>query len=141
MNSVKIYSKFDIIVAFNKIKIKKNDKHKIAFLTQYELFEYVIMLFELYNTSKIFQIFINLTLRKYLNDFCTSYLNDILIYNDNKKKHIIYVFKILKRLQHTNLFLNIKKCEFFVTLIKYFKLIIIIEEVKMNSTKIKAIIN
>ena len=49
----KIYSKFNIIAIFNKIKIKKN-KHKTAFLTRYELFEYVIMLFGLCNASKTF---------------------------------------------------------------------------------------
>ena len=82
----KIYNKFDIIVVFNKIRMKKSNEHKIAFLTRYKLFKYVIMLFELCNTSNTFQIFINSTFKKYLNDFCINYLNNILIYSDNKKK-------------------------------------------------------
>ena len=87
LSSTKIYNKFNIIIAFNEIKIKKNNKHKIAFFTQYELFKYVVMLFKLCNTLKIFQIFINFTLKEYLNNFYTSYLNDILIYNNKKKTH------------------------------------------------------
>ena len=141
LSSAKIYSKFNIIVVFNEVKIRKSDKHKTAFFTQYELFKYVIILFELCNAFEIFQTFINSTLRKYLNNFCTSYLNNIFIYSNNKKKHIVHVFKIFERLQHANLFLNINKCEFFVTLMKYLELIIIIKKIKMNSTKIKAIIN
>ena len=51
---IKIYSKFNIIAIFNKIKIKKGDKEKTIFLIKYNFFEYVIMLFELYNISSIF---------------------------------------------------------------------------------------
>ena len=52
--STKIYNKFDIIVMFNKIRIKKNHEKKTTFLIRYDLFEYVIMFFELYNVSKTF---------------------------------------------------------------------------------------
>ena len=52
--AVKIYSKFNIIVAFNEIRIKKDDEYKIAFLTYYNLFEYNIISFELYNASVTF---------------------------------------------------------------------------------------
>ena len=45
----KIYNKFNIIITFNEIKIKKNNEKKIAFLIKYNLFEYVIIFFELYN--------------------------------------------------------------------------------------------
>ena len=136
----KIYNKFNIIAIFKKIKIKKNE-YKTTFLTQYNLFEYVIMLFDLCNVSKMFQTFINDILRKYLNDFCISYLNNILIYNDNKKNYIIYVSKIFKRLRKTKFFLNIDKLKFFVTFVKYFKLIIIINDVRINSKKIEIILN
>ena len=51
---IKIYNKFDIIVIFNKIKIKEGDKEKTAFFIKYNFFEYVIMPFELYNVLSIF---------------------------------------------------------------------------------------
>ena len=38
-----------------------------------------------------------------------------------------------------NLFLNINKCDFHVTLIKYFELIIIIKEIEINYYKINII--
>ena len=56
---VKIFIKFNIIIAFNKIRIKKIDKEKTIFFTRYSLFKYLIILFKLYNTSNIFQTFIN----------------------------------------------------------------------------------
>ena len=138
---VKIYSKFDIIVVFNEIRIKERNEKKTTFLTRYELFEYVIISFELCNALEIFQFFINVTLREYLDDFCTTYLNDILIYNNNREKHVKHVNKVLDRLKKTNLFLNIDKCNFFVIEMKYLRLIIIIMRIKMNSIKVNVIIN
>ena len=86
--AARIYSKFDIIAAFNKIKVKKSYKKKIVFLTQYGLFEYIIIPFELYNASITFQIFINNTLREYLDIFYTIYLDNILIYSNIKDEYI-----------------------------------------------------
>ena len=137
----KIYIKFDIIATFNEIRIKKKNEHKIAFLIRYNLFEYVVMSFELCNASSTFQFFINATLREYLNDFCTVYLNDILIYSDNREKHIEHVNKVLERFQKIELFLDIDKCEFFATKVKYLNLIITIEDIKMNSIKVDVVIN
>ena len=139
--AVKIYIKFDIIATFNEIRIKKENEHKIVFLIRYNFFEYVVMSFELCNASNTFQFFINATLREYLNDFCTIYLNDILIYNDNRENHIEHVNKIFENFQRIEFFLDIDKCEFFITEMKYLSFIITIENIKMNSIKIDVVIN
>ena len=52
--TAKIYSKFDIIAAFNEIRIREGYKEKIAFLTRYSLYEYIVILFGLYNTPGTF---------------------------------------------------------------------------------------
>ena len=54
--------------------------HKTEFLTNEGLYEYVVMLFVLYNASKIFQRLINLTFVDYNIEFVTIYLDDILVY-------------------------------------------------------------
>ena len=51
---IKYYSKFDVIAAFNKIKIKEGDEEKTAFLIRYGLFKYLVMFFELCNAPGIF---------------------------------------------------------------------------------------
>ena len=51
---VKIFNKFDIITTFNEICIKEKNVKKIAFFIQFNLFEYLIISFELYNASSIF---------------------------------------------------------------------------------------
>ena len=52
--AIKIYNKFDIIIIFNKIRIKKNHEKKIAFFIKYNLYKYMMMPFELCNALIIF---------------------------------------------------------------------------------------
>ena len=52
--TTKIYSKFDIIAVFNEIRVRKNYEEKTTFLTRYDFYEYIIILFNLYNASATF---------------------------------------------------------------------------------------
>ena len=139
--AAKFYSKFDIIAAFNEIRVREGDEEKTAFLTRWGLFEYVVMPFGLCNAPGTFQAFINATLREYLNDFCTAYVDDILMYSNTREEHVAHVRKVLAKLQKAELFLNIDKCEFFVIEVKYLSLIITTEGIRMNPKKVTIIVN
>ena len=86
-NEFKRFTKFDFKNVYHRIRIKRDDEWKTTFRTRYEHFEYQIMLFKLINASAIFQIYINKTLKKFINNICVIYLNDILIYNENSTEH------------------------------------------------------
>ena len=73
------------------------------------------MPFDLCNGPASFQEYINDILHKYLNKFCTVYLDDILIYSNNETEHEIYIKHILQKLKETDLQTNIIKCAFHVT--------------------------
>ncbi len=141
LSQAKIFIKLNIISAFNRLWIKEEDEALIIFHTWFELFKYLVMLFNLCNKSVSFQKYINNTLYKYLNKFYTASLNDILIYFDTELEHKIHVKLILQKLQEANLQMNIIKCKFHVIQVLYLELIIIIEEIKMNSSKINIIVN
>ena len=51
----------------------------------------------------------------YLDNFCTTYLDNILIFSNNELEHEHHVKKVLERLQNAGLQINLKKCEFHVT--------------------------
>ena len=135
----KIYSKFDIIAAFNEIRMRKGHEEKTAFLTRYGLFEYTVMPFGLCNAPGTFQAFINHILREYLDVFCTAYLDDILVYSTGIAEHKHHVKQVLQRLREAGLFLDIYKCEFNVTTVKYLGIIITTEGLEMDPSKVKAI--
>ena len=60
----------------------------------------------------------------YLDNFYTTYLDDILIYSDDPLKHEIYIKKVLDYLRAAGLQADMKKSEFSVTCIKYLSFII-----------------
>jgi hypothetical protein len=51
---VRFYSIVNVIAAFNRLRIKEGNKHKTAFLTQYSLFEYLVIPFRLCNALGTF---------------------------------------------------------------------------------------
>ena len=71
------------------------------------------MSFRLTNTSTTFQELINHVLYNHLDKFVIAYLDDILIYSENKKDHKKHVKKVLKKLQEKNFYLKSKKCKFY----------------------------
>src|SRR5207248_8117009 len=103
---------------------------------RYKLYKYQVMLFELTNTPAMFQELINHVLYNHLNKFVIAYLDNILIYSENKKNHKKHVKEVLKRLQEKNFYLKLKKYEFHKQQVEYLKHIIIIKRLEMNSKKI-----
>jgi len=98
-----------------------------------------MMSFESMNVSTMCQEMINDILRQYLNRFVITYLNDIIIYLKILKKHVSYVFKVLKCLNIKNLHLKLKKCEFHRKKINFFKFVVKRHKVRMNLKKLRAI--
>jgi hypothetical protein len=82
----------------------------------------------------------NDNLMNYLDEFVIIYLNDIVVYNNSKKKHVRHVRKILQRLREIEIQIDVNKCEFHITEIKFLSMIIERDDIKMNSEKIKAIV-
>ena len=59
-------------------------------------------------------------LRDFLDDFCSAYIDDILIYTDGSlAQHKEYIKKVLQHLQEARLQINIDKCKFHVQSTKY----------------------
>jgi hypothetical protein len=77
----------------------------------------------------------------YLDDFCTMYLDDIIIYLKDPLKYKCYIRKVLKRLRKASLQVDIKKSEFNVTYIKFLGFIIFINSIKVNPEKVIVIKN
>jgi len=61
------------------------------------------MFFDLYNKLVSFQEYINDIFREFLNKFCIAYLDNILIYNNNKLKYEIYIKFIFRKLRKASL--------------------------------------
>src|ERR1043165_7441233 len=97
------------------------------------------MLFDLINASITFQNFINDVLRLFLNQFCSIYLNDVVVFSDFLSKHKRHVRQMIEALTINDLFLNLEKCKFHQQKVSYLDFIISNQRIKMNSNKVTII--
>ncbi len=111
----------------------------ITFVTFFDIYKYRVMLFKLINESAFFQHYINNVLFDCLHKFCQTYLNDILIYSKTLKEHKTHMKEVLNKLREANLQINIDKYEFKIQKISCLKLLIFINDLRMNSWKVDVI--
>jgi len=110
-----------------------------TFWTRYGLYKCKVLPFGLTNGPATYQHYMNDVLFDYLNDFCTAYLDDIIIYSKNKLEHETHVKKVLERLRNAGLQVDIKKCEFRVKRTKYLGFIVSIDSIKVDLEKVEVI--
>jgi hypothetical protein len=77
----------------------------------------------------------------YLNEFCTAYVNDILIFSKNPIEYHKHVTQVLKKLRSAGLQADIKKSEFSVIRTKFLGYIISTNGVAVDPDKVSAIAN
>ena len=142
ISQAKWFTKLDVIAAFHKIRIAQGDEWKTAFRTRYGLYEWLVTPFGLANGPSTFQKYINWTLRDFLDDFVSAYIDDILIYtNGSRLEHEEQVKKVLAKLQAAGLQIDIDKCEFSVKSTKYLGFIIEAGKgIHMDPKKVQAIL-
>ena len=80
-------------------------------------------------------------LREYLNEFIIAYLNNIIIYSNNKKEHFQYIKQVLQKLINKKMLVAIKKYKFYITKTEFYKFIIKLKKLSIDPKKIKAIVN
>ncbi len=126
----------NIIIVFNKLHMHSSSEDLTIFIISFDFYKYHVMSFELINDLTFYQHYMNDVLFDYLYQFCQIYLDDIIIYSKTLKKHKQHVRLILHKLQETDLQMNINKCKFHVQKIFFLKLLLFIEELKMNLRKV-----
>jgi RNase H-like domain found in reverse transcriptase/Reverse transcriptase (RNA-dependent DNA polymerase) len=135
------FSKLDVSAAFHRIRIRKGDEWKTAFRTRFGLYEWLVTPFGLTGAPATFQRYINWALRDYLDDCCSAYIDDVLIYTSGTlNEHRERVRGVISRLRDAGLRLDIDKCEFEQKRVKYLGYIVDCEKgISVDPEKVAAI--
>jgi len=135
----KYFTKIDIRQAFHRIRMHPDAEELTTFRSRYGAYKFKVLPFGLTNGPSTFQRFINETLMGYLDDFCSAYIDDILIFSDDLKSHREHVKKVLSRLRDAGLQADIKKCEFHVSKTKFLGFIIGTDGIEVDPEKTSAV--
>jgi hypothetical protein len=139
LGKAKIFTKLDIRQVFYYIRIDPVSEELTSFRTRYSSYRCKVLSFGLTNGPAIYQRYINNVLLDYLDDFCTAYLDDILIYSDNVLEYEAQVKKVLQRLREAGLQADINKCEFNITSTKYLGFVIGTDGIRADPEKVAVV--
>lgn len=67
------------------------------------------------------------------------YLDDILIYSEDKAEHVRHVCEVLERLRRYELYANLKKCEFFTTKVDFLGYVVSTAGVSIDRSRVSTI--
>lgn len=82
VSKARYYTKLDIYQGFHRIRMDPGSEDLTTFRSRYGSFKYKVLPFGLTNGPATFQRYINHALGEYLDDFCTAFIDDVLIYTD-----------------------------------------------------------
>jgi hypothetical protein len=98
LSKAKVFSKIDLRSGYHQIKIRPEDIPKISFSTRYGLYKYLVMSFGLTNALVHFMYLMNSVFMQELDKFMVVFIDDILIYSENKEEHAQHLRIMLSRL-------------------------------------------
>ncbi len=135
LKGAKWFSKLDLRVGYNQVRMQEGDEWKTAFNCRYGKFEYLVMPLGLCNAPAVFQRFMNDILHDLIDEGIVIYLDDILIYSDTLEGLRTLTIKVIECLIKHHLFLKPEKCEWEQTSVKYLGLIVSSDGLQMDEDK------
>ncbi|GFU97818.1 retrovirus-related Pol polyprotein from transposon 297 [Trichonephila clavipes] len=111
-------SVLDLTKGYWQISVKDEDKPLTAFVTHSVHYQWKVMPFGMKNAGSTFQKSMDNALllrRKYYR----SYIDDVAIYSTTWDEHLDHIAKVFMSLQEVGLKVNLKKCAFGRTSVKF----------------------
>jgi hypothetical protein len=133
------YTKLDLKSAFNLIRIRKGDVFKTAFITKLGKFESNVLPFGLANAPAHFQDVMLRILREFVGKGLFVYIDDILIYEPDPKRHRELVRKVLEVLLKYSFVVNPQKCVFEASTVEFLGYVLSPQGISPIPAKLKSV--
>ena len=75
-----MYSFTDGFSSYHQIRIAKEDRHKMTFVTKWGCFQYTVMPFGLKNALTIFSRVVVVAFKDFIQNFLQVYMDDWIVY-------------------------------------------------------------
>ena len=140
LKGASIFSKIDLRSGYHQLKIKDADVHKTAFRTRYGHYEFLVMSFGLTNTPVAFMDLMNRVFRPYVDQFVVEFIDNILVYSEDRESHDTHLRVVLETLRKKQLYAKLNKCEFWWTEVSFLGHIVSKEGIRVDLKKIEVVV-
>lgn len=113
LHGAKYFTTLDLASGFHQIAMHEDDRHKPAFSTPFELYEYTRMPMGLCNSPATFQRLMQQIFNDSAFQILLTYLDDLIGYSKTIDEHLERLDKVFTKLKEHGLKLKGKKCNFF----------------------------
>jgi hypothetical protein len=141
MKGTSVFSKIDLRSGYHQLKIWESDIPKTAFRTQYGLYEYTVMSFELTNAPAYFMYLMNKVFMEYLDEFVVVFIDDILLFSKTEEEHEKHLKMVLAKLRSNQLYAKFSMCEFWLTEVAFLGYVISAGGISVDPSKVKDVFN
>jgi hypothetical protein len=136
-----VFSNINLQSCYHQIKIYEEDIPKSVVSTRYGLYECLVMSFELTNTPAHFMYLMNFVFMIELDKFVLIFIDDILVYLENKKEHEVHLCIVLQRLCDHQLYAKYSKCEFWMGKVPFLGYVISSDGISMDPNKVRDVLD
>ncbi|GBM63775.1 Transposon Ty3-G Gag-Pol polyprotein [Araneus ventricosus] len=139
LSKAKIFSSLDLASGYWHVPIHPKDTEKLAFCTNFGLYEWCRLPFGIKVAPAIFNRLIRRILTKYKIDFACNYFDDIIVYSSSELEHWKHLKTIFEICEKENIKLKLSKCVFAQTKISFLGYEIEQGKVSPNNANIETI--
>ena len=136
MQGAKIFSKFDLKMGYNQLRIKPEDVWKTTFMTPDSPYVMLVMTFSFANAPAYFQQWMSDTLTPMIPHRVENYLDDTGSHHLTIEEHIEVNCGILERFCQAGLFANAKKCKFHQESLQFLRVEVSLKGFEMEKVKV-----
>jgi hypothetical protein len=113
LGGASIFSEIELRFGYHQVHIKDEDIHKTTFRMRDGHYEFVVVPFGLTNAPATFMCLMNNVLNKFLDKFVLVFIDNILIYSNNREDHEEHLRLVLQVLREHQLYAKFSKCDLF----------------------------
>jgi hypothetical protein len=136
-----VFSKIYLRSGYHQLKIRECDIPKIAFISRYGLYEYMVMSFGLTNAPTYLMYLMNNVFVEYLDKFVMVFIDDILVYSKDEEEHEEHHHLVLQKLHDHRLYAKFSKCEFWLKQVAFLGHVISKGGISVDPSKIRDVLS
>ena len=140
LKGARVYSKIDLQTGYYQLRVREANIPKTSFRTWYGHFEFTVMPFRLTNAPTTFMDLMHV-FQPYLDQFFVVFIDNILIYSQSKEEHEDHLRVVLQVLRDLQLYVKFRKCEFWLTKVKFLGHVVSASCVSIDPEKVEVVIS